>query len=188
VLYAAGEPKRGPLSCLLCPSTRALGAKRPKPDIIYLKNIKIFRPVDPKKNIFFNLEFLKILCFIHINSSIAPWVLRLYPKSVQIATSYGQIHTFHLPTTRTGWMGHKADDRCAQFFAPNNFTAQYVLLRAHVRCPHSFPCSKYLNLSFERTFDVWRLVRHSTRRVAPYASSSTFTPYKSQEAGKLSSA
>ena len=36
VVCAAGEPKRGPLSCLLCPSTRALGAKRPKTDIIYL--------------------------------------------------------------------------------------------------------------------------------------------------------
>ena len=99
MVCAAGEPKRGPLSCLLCPSTRALGAKRPKPDIIYLKNIKIFRPVDPKKIIFFNREFLKILCFIHISSSIAPWVLRLYPKSVQIVPSYGQIHTFHLPTS-----------------------------------------------------------------------------------------
>jgi hypothetical protein len=50
VLCAAGEPKRGLLSCLLCPCTRALGTKRPKPDNFLFKKYLKFPACRPKKN------------------------------------------------------------------------------------------------------------------------------------------
>jgi hypothetical protein len=52
-------------------------------------------------------------------------------------------------------MGHKADDRYAQFFAPKNFTRSTAIVRSiegACAMPHSFPRSKHLNISYERAF------------------------------------